>query len=1004
MDWATDRDTTISKPSKYGPRTCTEVAWNKQILGQLAAGFDRLRSEDCTCVYDVESALLTTSDPSSSSSSSNASGGNANNMQQLTATHKFSFGDACVSLNWIPTNPNLLAVGTSTGWIRVYDLRNGHVATMSVMAHTNIRSKKVKGIRSDPFNFNLISSFSDSPGEAVKVWDLRKVEKSKEAPVFTVHPHSTPVNSSSSASGNGVTGSYVTDIEYSPVRANVLAVGTSKSDDVQLFNTKSSSMDVQSRIPILSINVPGGVKYMSWNRGAESNVVTSEHHNQKSNDDSGMFNFSNVESKGPDENVTNVADHHRLLVLTRKMEYVDMAVVERQPLAVNAQNEIIFGRDTTLTMVKPAQAVPRTHVDFHNGNVKDCTASQDSSVPIRSLKSSYFGIDDSLIRQRCAAGYAIDSGKNLQSLSDELDELDPTSPEASACIELLRAWSWVDRVETLHIKDKSFNLQNSGILRLLNDDNLSSSDSTGTSNTGSDGVGSHRDKGLLHPVLGRPVFLSHRRSVGRLLCGWAALHGLRGAKVSQQPSSPAKQDGPFVEHSESAKLHEIVHDCEMVEHFERGAALALWHGDLAMAVKVLQRTIVNNTKGNKTLAGVKIDSDDDDASTWKSEDDDDDQISQQDEDDDDDEDATFMSDAGGDDSCSASSSNSAVSSATNDTYLASDYVELLSLVAMCIAGYSGVMASQGAAANSVATLSPQKRSSGKKSEGKSKSSTAVNPKVTMWASMCQMVLSKLKETEISTGRRGASYLYAACLFLLETQQRSENYSVLNDERIAFEDRVAFACTYLSYQQMCTFLLALENQCLKEGNIEGLVITGLKTRDGMKLLQRYVDLRNDIQTAALLVARISSTLEISSSTDDLKESSGQSMSDSAGSISNDSDLVSGVLEKQFLQEYRMLLNRWELYMTRASLDVELGCRYRAHQALVSKQTGAAGTGSGNDNNSRSMGPGGRPAVTRGGGSSGGSSAGGGGDKGSGSVYRIPPHNDSPHVLLRCYYCR
>ncbi len=55
------------------------------------------------------------------------------------------------------------------GWVRAYDIRKGAPAEMNVMAHTQGRNKKVKGIRPDPFNSNLIATFSDSPGEHIKV-------------------------------------------------------------------------------------------------------------------------------------------------------------------------------------------------------------------------------------------------------------------------------------------------------------------------------------------------------------------------------------------------------------------------------------------------------------------------------------------------------------------------------------------------------------------------------------------------------------------------------------------------------------------------------------------------------------------------------------------------------------------------------------------------------------------------------------------------------------------
>ena len=957
VDWASDQDTIISKPSKYGPRSCAEVTWNKQSLGQLAAGFDRLRSEECTCVYDVESALLTTSGDSTGTSVSSR-----NSIQQLTATHKFSFGDGCVSLQWIPQNPNLIAVGTTTGWIRVYDLRKGHPAAMSVMAHTNIRSKKVKGIRSDPFNHNLISTFSDSEGEPVKIWDLRKVEKAKEAPVFTVYPqHPTAMSGSSANTGmNSVTGSAtniavdvskcsVTDIEYSPERANVLAVGISKADCVLVYSTKSSHLDIQSRTPILTINVPDGVKNMSWNTGKSNGI-------EKKNfipDIAGNQEVA-LDSSSVTRHCISTKDHHRLLIATRKMEYVDLTVVEQQPLAINAKNDILFGRNSSVVMAKSN----RTSSKVLDRPSLCSTPPPSDSVLMPPVPDACFGIDDHLMRERCSAGYSVDSGKNLQKLSDELDDLDPTSTEASRCIQLLRAWSWVDRVETLNIKDDSFNLENSGILRLLKDDNDNDKD---------DGRGSH-DNGLMHPSLGATVYLSPRRSVGRLLCGWAALHGLRDLRTVSENSSWKARSHVSVEHSESAKLSDIVHDCEMVEHFERGAALALWHGDLPMAVRVLQRAISSNTPGvhcGGSSRGIQ-------SEIMSENDDGDDDVDTQDSDEMSDE--GFLSHSANDNSSIRSTDGSI------DSFLPSEYVELLSLVAMCIAGYSGPAFPKNSSVDGerpVVTTTTRDR--GKNVDGKPASQPSSSG--AMWSSMCQLVLTKLQSTDISSGKRGISYLYAACLFLLETQRNCSDYSVLNDKHIAFEDRVAFACTYLSYKQMSTFLLTLENQCMDEGNIEGLVITGLKTGDGMALLQRYVDLQNDIQTAALLVSRFSSTLE----------------KDNAHSGSS----CSHTLEKQFLQEYRMLLNRWEMYMTRASLDVELGIRYRSHQTQEAKKPStedsdgkdvSVGIRSGKSSSSR-------PGRTSGIG------GGGGADKsGGGSVYRIPPHNDSPHVLLRCNFCR
>lgn len=45
MDWSKEEETihVVKGMNKYHSRQCTEVTWNKQIPGQLAAGFEKLR-------------------------------------------------------------------------------------------------------------------------------------------------------------------------------------------------------------------------------------------------------------------------------------------------------------------------------------------------------------------------------------------------------------------------------------------------------------------------------------------------------------------------------------------------------------------------------------------------------------------------------------------------------------------------------------------------------------------------------------------------------------------------------------------------------------------------------------------------------------------------------------------------------------------------------------------------------------------------------------------------
>jgi hypothetical protein len=108
--------------------------------------------------------------------------------------------------------------------------------------------------------------------------------------------------------------------------------------------------------------------------------------------------------------------------------------------------------------------------------------------------------------------------------------------------------------------------------------------------------------------------------------------------------------------------------------------------------------------------------------------------------------------------------------------------------------------------------------------------------------------------------------------------------VLDLKMISLEDRVALACSYLSDKDLIIYLKSQLLQCLKDGDYEGLIITGLGNPASLELLQRCIDVRQDIQTAALLVCR---TIESAPS----------------GSATH------GTQETIWLYEYRQLLNRW-----------------------------------------------------------------------------------------------
>lgn len=114
-------------------------------------------------------------------------------------------------------------------------------------------------------------------------------------------------------------------------------------------------------------------------------------------------------------------------------------------------------------------------------------------------------------------------------------------------------------------------------------------------------------------------------------------------------------------------------------------------------------------------------------------------------------------------------------------------------------------------------------------------------KSSMWRELCVQSRTRLTDP----------YLQAMFAFLTA---ENENYdSVLLENGIAVEDRVAFACTFLSDAKLADYLYKLVEKLTDEGDLAGMLLTGA-TQDGAKLLQRYLDITGDVQSVSLLAVR------------------------------------------------------------------------------------------------------------------------------------------------------
>ncbi|GBM89755.1 GATOR complex protein MIOS-A, partial [Araneus ventricosus] len=78
--------------------------------------------------------------------------------------------------------------------------------------------------------------------------------------------------------------------------------------------------------------------------------------------------------------------------------------------------------------------------------------------------------------------------------------------------------------------------------------------------------------------------------------------------------------------------------------------------------------------------------------------------------------------------------------------------------------------------------------------------------------------------------------YLRALFAFLTAEDDNFEEILNEQQIAVQDRMAFACLYLNDRKLVDFLEGLRKKMTETGNLDGILLTGL-TNDGLSLIER-----------------------------------------------------------------------------------------------------------------------------------------------------------------------
>ncbi|XP_013772701.1 GATOR complex protein MIOS-like [Limulus polyphemus] len=152
-------------------------------------------------------------------------------------------------------------------------------------------------------------------------------------------------------------------------------------------------------------------------------------------------------------------------------------------------------------------------------------------------------------------------------------------------------------------------------------------------------------------------------------------------------------------------------------------------------------------------------------------------------------------------------------------------------------------------------------------------------KNTLWREMCDVLRPQLNDP------------YLRSMFAFLTSDVDNYDCVLNESGIAVKDRVSFACLYLPDNKLFEYLDRLTTKVIETGDLAGILLTGLN-QEGLQLLQRYVDLTGDVQTASLVVLQAIPSF-----------------------ISQDQQA------QLWVKSYRDLLDSWRLWHQRALFDVQ-----------------------------------------------------------------------------------
>lgn len=132
--------------------------------------------------------------------------------------------------------------------------------------------------------------------------------------------------------------------------------------------------------------------------------------------------------------------------------------------------------------------------------------------------------------------------------------------------------------------------------------------------------------------------------------------------------------------------------------------------------------------------------------------------------------------------------------------------------------------------------------------------------------------------------------YLKALFSYQIDPETFDSQIYCDQNILIPDRIGMALNIFKIEQLTSFINKLANDCIKQGNLYGILLTGLNS-DSIELFQTYINITSDVQTAAVTIIH-----------------------------SNCMKTVSNKYVNAWIESYRELLDKWMLWEQRAKYDI------------------------------------------------------------------------------------